>query len=121
MKMSEKKETTLSQLFKKLKLSNRSTELEQSLVRILIATGLIIYLVYKNQVTDESQLNLSNHFQWIATVFMLAAITISLCIIKWPENSIFRHVVAIFLDMGALTYILIEAEEHASPFYAIYL
>ena len=119
--MSEKKETTLSQLFKKLKLSNRSTELEQSLVRILIATGLIIYLVYKNQVTDESQLNLSNHFQWIATVFMLAAITISLCIIKWPENSIFRHVVAIFLDMGALTYILIEAEEHASPFYAIYL
>ena len=121
MKMSEKKETALSQLFKKLKLSNRSTELEQSLVRILIATGLIIYLVYKNQVTDESQLNLSNHFQWIATVFMLAAITISLCIIKWPENSIFRHVVAIFLDMGALTYILIEAEEHASPFYAIYL
>ena len=119
--MSEKKETTLSQLFKKLKLSNRSTELEQSLVRILIATGLIIYLVYKNQVTDESQLNLSNHFQWIAIVFMLAAITISLCIIKWPENSIFRHVVAIFLDMGALTYILIEAEEHASPFYAIYL
>jgi two-component system, sensor histidine kinase RpfC len=121
MKMSEQKETSLSQLFKKLKLSNRSTELEQSLVRILIATGLIIYLVYKNQVTDESQLNLSNHFQWIATVFMLAAITISLCIIKWPENSIFRHVVAIFLDMGALTYILIEAEEHASPFYAIYL
>ncbi len=119
--MSEQKETSLSQLFKKLKLSNRSTELEQSLVRILIATGLIIYLVYKNQVTDESQLNLSNHFQWIATVFMLAAITISLCIIKWPENSIFRHVVAIFLDMGALTYILIEAEEHASPFYAIYL
>lgn len=52
---------------------------------------------------------------------MLAAITISICIIKWPENSIFRHVVAIFLDMGALTYILIEAEEHASPFYAIYL
>ena len=29
--------------------------------------------------------------------------------------------VAILLDMGALTYILIEAEGHASPFYAIYL
>ena len=121
MKMSEKNASTLNQLLIKLKLSNRSTELEQSLVRILIATGLIFYLLYQTQVSDESKLNLSNHFQWIATVFMLAAITISICIIKWPENSIFRHVVAIFLDMGALTYILIEAEEHASPFYAIYL
>ena len=121
MKMSETKVSTLNQLLKKLKLSNRSTELEQSLVRILIATGLIIYLLYQTQVSNESKLNLSNHFQWIATVFMIAAITISLCIIKWPENSSFRHVVAIFLDMGALTYILIEAEEHASPFYAIYL
>jgi two-component system sensor histidine kinase RpfC len=121
MKMSEKNATTLNQLLKKLRLSNRSTELEQSLVRILIATGLIIYLLYQTQVSDESKLNLSMHFQWIATVFMIAAITISLCIIKWPENSSFRHVVAIILDMGALTYILIEAEEHASPFYAIYL
>jgi len=121
MKMSEKNASTLNQLLKKLRLSNRSTELEQSLVRILIATGLIIYLMYQTQVIDESKLNLSMHFQWIATVFMMAAITISLCIIKWPENSIFRHVIAIFLDMGALTYILIEAEEHASPFYAIYL
>ena len=121
MKMSETKVSTLNQLLKKLKLSNRSTELEQSLVRILIATGLIIYLLYQTQVSNESKLNLSMHFQWIATVFMIAAITISICIIKWPENSSFRHVVAIFLDMGALTYILIEAEEHASPFYAIYL
>jgi two-component system sensor histidine kinase RpfC len=121
MKMSEKNATTLNRLLKRLRLSNRSTELEQSLVRILIATGLIIYMLFQAQIGDESKLDLSNHFQWIATVFMLAAITISLCIIKWPESSGFRHVVAIFLDMGALTYILIEAEEHASPFYAIYL
>ena len=59
MKMSETKVSTLNQLLKKLKLSNRSTELEQSLVRILIATGLIIYLLYQTQVSNESKLNLS--------------------------------------------------------------
>lgn len=62
MKMSEKNASTLNQLLIKLKLSNRSTELEQSLVRILIATGLIFYLLYQTQVSDESKLNLSNHF-----------------------------------------------------------
>ena len=119
--MSEKKLSYFNQLSKKIKLTNRSSELEQSIVRILIATALIIYLLYQSQIGDESQLNLSTHFQWVATIFILSAITITLCIIKWPDNSTSRHVVAIFLDMGALTYILIEAEGHASPFYAIYL
>ncbi len=119
--MSEKKPSYFNTLSKKIKLTNRSSELEQSIVRILIATALIIYLVYQSQIGDGSQLNLSTHFQWIATIFIVAAIGISLCIIQWPDNSTFRHVVAIFLDMGALTYILIEAEGYASPFYAIYL
>ncbi len=119
--MSEKKTNYLNILSKKIKLTNRSSELEQSIVRILIATALIIYLVYQTQVGNDSQLNLSTRFQWIATIFIVASITISFCIIQSPDNSTFRHVVAILLDMGALTYILIEAEGHASPFYAIYL
>lgn len=98
----------------------RDSELEQSIVRIIVGVVLLSYFAY----IGESRLNSEIEFHLDALIviaaFLAAALSISLCIVFWRGNVPSRRIVAIVLDVGTLSYLFLIGGSHAAPLYFLY-
>jgi len=98
----------------------RDSELEQSIVRIIVGVVLLSYFAY----IDESRLHSDIEFHLdeliVIVAFLAVALSISLCIVLWRGNVPARRVAAIVLDVGTLSYLFLIGGSHAAPLYFLY-
>ena len=98
----------------------RDSELEQSIVRIIVGVVLLSYFAY----IDESRLHPEIEFHLdeliVIVAFLAVALSISLCIVLWRGNVPARRIAAIVLDVGTLSYLFLIGGSHAAPLYFLY-
>lgn len=98
----------------------RDSELEQSIVRIIVGVVLLSYFAY----IGESRLHSDIEFHLDALIvigaFLAVALSISLCIVFWRGDVPIRRVTAIVLDVGTLSYLFLIGGSHAAPLYFLY-
>lgn len=99
----------------------RDSELEQSVVRILISIGLVAYLLHQSDLYSHSDLYFSTDFILVIMTFLVIATGMSVYIAVRPGNVPVRRVVAILLDVGTLTYLFLRVDSYAAPLYFLYL
>lgn len=103
------------------RLANRpDTEHQAALIRVAFAILVTCYLIIALHVGTVVDIDQGHAFEVIAfiltySVFMLLAI------IVWPQISIPRRIVAIVLDIGAVTYGLYFLGEAGVPLFGLYL
>ena len=105
--------------FIRTRLAGRSdTEHEQAILRLLIGTAFLFYLL--PDATKHST-------EWIyassvmMAVYLAAALGITVCILVWPRPSPARRVIANALDVVTITFFMIGGNDHAAPIFFIYL
>ncbi len=98
-----------------------NSELEQSVVRIIIGSLLLIYFSFLGQ--DRLDLTPSLHFDLLLAngLFLGLSILIALSLLVSPGKSVLRRVTAILLDTCSLTYIFLIGDSHVAPLYFLYL
>jgi two-component system sensor histidine kinase RpfC len=99
----------------------RDSELEQSVVRTLIGIALAFYFLHHSSFHLHSTLHLSANFKLVIILFLSVAVAISVCVALYPGDVPLRRLIAIFVDVGTLTYLFIQAEDYAAPLYFFYL
>jgi len=99
----------------------RNSELEQSVVRILIGTVLLYYFEYFNDSLKVSTPQLTIDLRLVLTVFLCASVFICVSILIKTGEVPIRRIFAILLDTGALTVLLTVGGVHAAPLYFLYL
>ena len=99
----------------------RNSELEQSVVRILIGTVLLYYFEYFNDSLKVSTPQLTIDLRLVLTVFLCASVFICISILIKTGEVPMRRIFAILLDTGALTVLLTVGGVHAAPLYFLYL
>lgn len=99
----------------------RDSELEQSIVRILIGIFLAAYLLHQSELLSNSDLYFSVDFIFVNITFLLIATGMSVYIALQPGNVPVRRVIAILLDVGTLTYLFFKVGSYAAPLYFLYL
>jgi two-component system, sensor histidine kinase RpfC len=99
----------------------RNSELEQSVVRILIGTVLMYYFEYFNDSLKVSTPQLTIDLRLVLTVFLCASVFICISILIKTGEVPIRRIFAILLDTGALTVLLTVGGVHAAPLYFLYL
>lgn len=99
----------------------RDSELEQSIVRIFLGTSLLYYFAYLGYSIGEAGPNFHLNAVFIVSAFLATSLGISLSIIYQHGNVKFRRLIAIVLDAGTLTYLLLIGGRHSAPLYFFYL
>ncbi len=98
----------------------RGSELEQSVVRIVVGVALLSYFAY----IDGSSPYSSNAFHpdvlTVTALFLGVALSISVCIVFWRGDVPARRIASIVLDVGALSYVFLIGGVHAAPLYFLY-
>lgn len=99
----------------------RNSELEQSIVRILIGVLLMYYFQYVNESINLSTPKLSIDLRLVIAFFLCASLSVCVSILIKPTEVPIRRAFAILLDTGALTLLLTVGGVHAAPLYFLYL
>ena len=99
----------------------RDSELEQSIVRIMIGIVLTFYFLHHSAFNPGSTLALWSDDIYFIAGFLFLAVTISAYVAITPGDVPVRRVISIALDIGSLTYLFLIAEGHAAPIYFLYL
>ena len=99
----------------------RNSELEQSVVRILIGTILMYYFEYFNDSLKVSTPQLTIDLRLVLTAFLCASVFICISILIKTSEVPIRRIFSILLDTGALTVLLTVGGVHAAPLYFLYL
>ncbi len=98
----------------------RHSELEQSIVRILIGAVLLYYFARMGpRFLTEPHL----HFDLVLVpaVFLVASSIVAVWVWLQPGDMLLRRVTAIALDIGSLSYLFIVGGSHSAPLYFFYL
>lgn len=91
----------------------------QALVRIVIATIILLYLFFihtSGKLTAEQQ-----HALFVILYFDLASIGLFVLIVVRPDASPIRRLVAMVFDFGTASYMMFILGDKALPFFAVYL
>lgn len=99
----------------------RNSELEQSVVRILIGAMLMYYFEYISDSIKMATPKLSIDLWLVVAFFLFASVSICVSIMLKPTEVPIRRAFAILLDTGALTLLLTVGGVHAAPLYFLYL
>lgn len=100
--------------------NRRDSELEQSVVRIIVGVVLLSYFAYIGESGRHSDIEFHLDALIVIAVFLAVALTISFCIVFWRGNVPVRRIVAIVLDVGTLSYLFLIGGSHAAPLYFLY-
>jgi two-component system sensor histidine kinase RpfC len=98
----------------------RGSELEQSVVRIIVGVALLSYFAYIGGSNPNSSAETHSDVLTVAALFLGAALSISICIVFWRGDVPARRIAAIVLDVGALSYVFLIGGSHAAPLYFLY-
>ncbi len=98
----------------------RDSELEQSIVRIIVGVVLLSYFAYIGESRLHSDIEFHLDALIVIAAFLAAALSISLCIVFWRGDVPIRRVTAIVLDVGTLSYLFLIGGSHAAPLYFLY-
>jgi two-component system sensor histidine kinase RpfC len=98
----------------------RGSELEQSVVRIIVGLALLSYFAYIGGSNPNSSAETHPDVLTVAALFLGAALSISICIVFWRGDVPARRIAAIVLDVGALSYVFLIGGSHAAPLYFLY-
>ena len=99
----------------------RNSELEQAALRIVIGCSLVYFFLQVGGDELNPQPNLRVHLLQVNLLFLGLAIGIAFSILVNSGKSVWRRVVAIFLDVGTLTYVFLIGGSHVAPLYFLYL
>lgn len=100
--------------------SRRDSELEQSVVRIIVGVVLLSYFAYIGESRKHSDIEFHLDALIVIAAFLAVALSISLCIVIWRGNVPVRRIAAIVLDVGTLSYLFLIGGSHAAPLYFLY-
>jgi two-component system sensor histidine kinase RpfC len=98
----------------------RDSELEQSIVRIIVGVILLSYFAYIGESRIHSDIEFHLDALIVIAIFLAIALSISLCIVFWRGDVPVRRVAAIGLDVGTLSYLFYIGGSHAAPLYFLY-
>jgi two-component system sensor histidine kinase RpfC len=98
----------------------RDSELEQSIVRIIVGVVLLSYFAYIGESRRHSDIEFHLDALIVIVAFLAVALSISLCIDLWRGNVPTRRITAIVLDVGTLSYLFLIGGSHAAPLYFLY-
>ena len=98
----------------------RDSELEQSIVRIIVGVVLLSYFAYIGESRRHSDIEFHLDALIVIVAFLAVALSISLCIVLWRGNVPTRRITAIVLDVGTLSYLFLIGGSHAAPLYFLY-
>ena len=98
----------------------RDSELEQSIVRIVVGVVLLSYFAYIGKYRQHSDIEFHLDALIVIAAFLAVALSISLCIVFWRGDVPIRRVTAIVLDVGTLSYLFLIGGSHAAPLYFLY-
>ena len=98
----------------------RGSELEQSVVRIIVGVALLSYFAYISESSLHSSAETHPGVLTVAALFLGVALSISACIVFWRGDVPARRIAAIVLDVGALSYVFLIGGSHAAPLYFLY-
>ena len=98
----------------------RDSELEQSVVRIVVGVVLLSYFAYTGSPNAYSDSRFHLDILIVLAVFLGAALSISICILFWRGDVPARRIAAIVLDVGTLSYLFLIGGGHAAPLYFLY-
>ena len=98
----------------------RGSELEQSVVRIVVGVALLSYFTYIGGSSPYSNSGFPPDVLKVTTLFLGAALSISVCIVFWRGDVPARRITSIVLDVGALSYVFLIGGSHAAPLYFLY-
>lgn len=101
--------------------ARRDSELEQSIIRILVGIALVAYLVDQMRYKANSSLAMPLDFNLVIIGFLAIAVLLTFYVLWRPGEVPVRRLIAVILDVGALTYLFLEAEDCAAPLYFFYL
>ncbi len=106
----------------KTRLANRAdTELEQALLRLLIAIGLFVYLLPDVIKHAADLVYASQAYLMVMATFLAAALGIVACIVVWPHPSPARRVIGNALDVITITFFMAVGDKYTAPLFLIYL
>jgi len=98
----------------------RDSELEQSIVRIVVGVVLLSYFAYIDSSHLYSDIEFHLDILVVIAVFLVIALSISICIVFWRGDVPIRRIAAIVLDAGTLSYLFLIGGSHAAPLYFLY-
>lgn len=99
----------------------RNSELEQAALRIVIGCSLVYFFLKVGEAQLNPQSDLRAHLLQVNLLFLGLAIGIAFSILVNSAKSVWRRIVAIFLDVGTLTYVFLIGGSHVAPLYFLYL
>ena len=99
---------------------SRGSELEQSVVRIVVGVALLSYFAYIGGSSPYSSNEFHPDVLTVTALFLGAALSISVCIVFWRGDVPARRIASIVLDVGALSYVFLIGGIHAAPLYFLY-
>ena len=110
----------IAQLISRYVREKRDNELEQALLRVLIGLVLIYYFRKSGfyLLAEGTATNLNLVF--VPSVFVIAAVSMAVCVFLWPGEKHIRRILSIVLDVTPLTYLLIIGNSHAAPLCFLY-
>ena len=98
----------------------RGSELEQSVVRIVVGVALLSYFAYIGGSSPYASTGFHPDVLTVTTLFLVVALSISVCIVFWRGDVPARRIASIVLDVGALSYVFLIGGSHAAPLYFLY-
>ncbi|CAM8657796.1 hybrid sensory histidine kinase BarA [Oxalobacteraceae bacterium] len=98
----------------------RGSELEQSVVRIVVGVALLSYFAYIGGSSPYSSSESHADVLTVTAIFLGVALSISVCIVLGRGDVPARRIASIVLDVGALSYVFLIGGIHAAPLYFLY-
>ncbi len=99
----------------------RNSELEQSLIRIVIGSLLLYYFTQQGASRPGSVASLHPDLLLAVAIFIGLSLLLTVSVLVAPGEYPLRRTAAILLDTGTLTYIFLIGEGHAAPLFFLYL
>ncbi len=96
------------------------SEHEQAIIRIVIVSIVLVYLVY-SAFRDGTVNSTESHALWIVSMFTIFSLGVFLKILENPAMSPRRRLMGMFADISATCYVMYCGGETYSPFYIILL
>ncbi len=99
----------------------RNSELEQSLIRIVIGSLLLYYFAQQVASKPGAVASLHPDLLLALAIFIGLSLLLTASVLVAPGEYPLRRTAAILLDTGTLTYIFLIGEGHAAPLFFLYL
>lgn len=96
-------------------------EFEQSVLRIVLGMLLLSLFGYLTGMNPEGPPGIHTEIVFVLGGFLFVSLALTVNVIARPSDGSARRIVAILLDVGTLTYLLMIGAEQSAPLYFFYL